>query len=130
MWTEFLLDSNSINAIYNTLPELKQVSIKQIELQDNAKSCCVRIDLNKYSENPPAKWKLNKFNTVQIVLRLVDISSVSIKGWDTLNLVDFSFEKFDNKISLKVEGVTEIEAEFSFLDLVSISAYQDSELIT
>lgn len=125
-WFELLVNSQAVRSIYkDEAPSLKGVDVHSLLLHRDGPKLSIKFNLNDYPSKPPRKWDVQGFNTVQVVLSLLDLRSVSISGWvDTVYLADLDIGFRDGLVTLIVDSDgLKLTAEASFLDLESISAY-------
>ncbi len=65
----------------NDVFSLENVKFAKTEINYNEGSIYLYIDLKDFPSAPPKKWTLQKFNTVQLVLRVFEIKEFSSKGF-------------------------------------------------
>lgn len=128
-WTDYLVNSHYINAIYHeNKPSLNNVDIHEIIFHRDGPKITIRMNLEKYPDAPPKKWIIQKFNTVQITLSLIDVECVNMSGWvDTTYAASINIEKKDGKINFVLKGLNiKLMAKSSFIDIETIAAYTKS----
>lgn len=124
MWNEFLMNSNKIDNIFSNIPQLKDVELVSLSFLRDASALNMIVELKDYPVNPPKKWKMSKYNTVQLTFMLIDISEIELSGWSTKNEVSMEINKIEEDLFLKVSGDLDLIAKFKFLDIGQITAYQ------
>ncbi|RJT46685.1 Imm50 family immunity protein [Rahnella woolbedingensis] len=126
LWTDYLVDSQHIDSIYHDdKPSLNNVDIHEIIFHRDGPKISIRMNLNEYPSSPPKKWVLQKFNTVQLTLTLIDIKDVNMSGWINTNYVaDASIEIINDNIFMKLDSVSlKFIAKAKFMDVESIVSY-------
>lgn len=126
LWTDYLVNPQYINSIYHEdKPNLNNVDIHEIVFHRDGPKISIRMNLKEYPNIPPKKWTIQKFNTVQIILTLVDIEYVNMSGWiDTTYTADISIEKIDGVIHFDLNGIdVKLVVKSKFIDIESITAY-------
>ncbi|QEM82667.1 Imm50 family immunity protein [Halomonas binhaiensis] len=128
-WVELLTESKKISSIFWSDPLLlEDVELHEINFHRDGPKVTLRMDLKNYPSNPPKKWRLNNYNTVQVHLEFLDIQSCTLENWTKTSyrlkldinmesdLVSLSAASDDFKIKLKSK----------FLYVSDITAYQNS----
>ncbi|WP_060508350.1 Imm50 family immunity protein [Pseudomonas sp. NBRC 111124] len=125
-WFDLLVNAQAIKSIYkDEAPSLRGVDVHSLLLHRDGPKLSIKFNLNDYPSKPPKKWDVQGFNTVQVVLSLLDLRSVSISGWiDTVYVTDLDIGFKDDLVTLSIDSDRlKLTAEASFFDLESISAY-------
>lgn len=127
-WTDFLVDGNKVKGIFgDSIVSLKNVSIHEIVMHRDGPAVTLRFDVEDYPIDPPKKWIDNGFNTVQIALICVDVSSLSLSGLSMMMRADLVFERLNDKVKLHIRTETfNLDLTSNFLMVESISGYIDS----
>lgn len=127
MWTDKLIDSTKLFKIFESEPSLENVELVSLTLSRDNNSLIIILDLNDFPKNPPIKWEVNKYDTVQISLAFYSVSSIKLEDWNSeRNIVELDFCS-DNK-SVSMIGDCKISALFEIVDIFKISAYQRDKL--
>ncbi|MGB1204809.1 MAG: Imm50 family immunity protein [Chitinophagales bacterium] len=129
MWTQFLLNNKGIHTIFSKIPSLNEVEIFALNFDRNCSSLNMVVELKDYPIHPPKKWVASKYNTVQLVFSLIDISHIELSSWNTENYVSIKIEKSNDRLLLETLGNIKLKVGFGFLDLKKISAYQKNPLL-
>jgi hypothetical protein len=79
-WYELALNPQSLERLYDIVPELENVELFSINLSCENSRIQIRFDLPSFPENPPKKWH-EEFNRAQIHLSFFDITDFEAKGW-------------------------------------------------
>lgn len=125
-WAAYLVDSKHIESIYHAkIPDLNEVDIHEVTFNRDGPTISITLNLNEYPINPPQKWVVQKFNTVQIKIALIDIEEVELSGWiNTTYIARVDINKIDEKITLNLtSGDLKLSIKARFIDVYSISAY-------
>lgn len=129
VWLDLLEDATSLRSLYgNYTPSLEPVHLHEISLHRDGARVNLRFDLEEYPKDPPKKWRILGFNTVQVQLALIGIRELSLRGWSS---------RMDAKMSLSREVdclrvimstsfmAIDIKAEWAMM--VKVSAYLSNE---
>ncbi|MFU2316565.1 Imm50 family immunity protein [Rahnella sp. PCH160] len=125
-WTDYLVNARHIDSIYHKdKPSLNNVDIHEVIFHRDGPKISIRMNLNEFPTSPPPKWVAQKFNTVQIILTLVDIGDVSMSGWvDTNYIANITIEQVNGKICMNVSNASlKLVIKSSFMDIESVAAY-------
>ena len=131
MWTELVEESIALSYIFGE----EKVSLSKIKLVETKieygldLNISMRLYLNQFPSNPPAKWVLNKYNVVQLTFRLITSEIFffkTIKNCSYTGTIDI-VEKEDHKSLCFVDDLSNdvvfiINSKWIYLN--SISAYQ------
>lgn len=130
MWLDLINQTNAIEHIYGLeKPSLDAFYVKSVNFDFLTNSLKLSGDLGSYPQEPPLKWRRNKFNTVHIELELWNISKFSFSGYDRFLesksslAVDVLFEGNDEGVSCKIHELG-FSCNAELLDVMKISAYQ------
>jgi hypothetical protein len=105
MWNNILDKNMFINSLYEKIPELKAVRISEIKIQVAADKVTIILDLPRYADRPPAKWKQLKYNTTVVELDLFEIKKINIKSIDRDLKCDIEMSLNENgMIAVKMNG--------------------------
>ena len=127
-WTQLLLDAMPISAVLKQTPSLEHVRLHEIVLQQDGPDVLLRLDLREYPANPPQKWVAGQFNTVQLTLRLGEVTDVRLSGWSRDNIVDVEIVRITSGILVKAKQSTlSFECMCKFLSVDKISGYCKGE---
>ena len=129
-WLDALEDSRGIRAIYgDDVPPLTAVDLHEVRLHRDGPSAVLRFNLARYPANPPKKWVAQRFNTVQLQLRLVDTLELSIESWSNESVVDLSLERDGKNVILTTTaGRARMRIRALAAYVSSISAYQIEDI--
>ncbi|WP_105661044.1 Imm50 family immunity protein [Cronobacter dublinensis] len=82
-WTDVLVDKSKVSSIFKEEePSLCNIDIHEIIFHRDGPKITLRFNLENYPSDPPKKWVLQKFNTVQLQLTALDINEVKFSGWE------------------------------------------------
>ncbi|EOC1568903.1 hypothetical protein ACI1AR_004363 [Cronobacter dublinensis] len=125
-WTDVLVDKSKVSSIFKEEePSLCNIDIHEIIFHRDGPKITLRFNLENYPSDPPKKWVLQKFNTVQLQLTALDINEVKFSGWEKTNYnLDLNISKCDDLIVISARGeVFCLYIKASYLSVSSISAY-------
>lgn len=122
MWHDCLDRSIFIKNLYNEVPYLKDVRIKELSIDDEGNQVKLGFDMPFYAEFPPEKWSGLGYNSVFVELDLFGIKEVIIKSSKNTYRGDIVIDKDDNNIlNVRIIGSVEatIQAECGLIQRVS-----------
>ncbi|ELY2857404.1 hypothetical protein SMC92_004559 [Cronobacter dublinensis] len=125
-WTDLLVDKSKVSSIFKEEePSLCNIDIHEIIFHRDGPKITLRFNLENYPSDPPKKWVLQKFNTVQLQLTALDINEVKFSGWEKTNYnLDLNISKCDDLIVISArDNVFCLYIKASYLSVSSISAY-------
>lgn len=121
MWNDILDNSEFIKSLYSEVPELVDVRIAEIKLQDEGDKVSIVLDMPCYAENPPKKWSALGYNTVVVEIDFFDIKELYIKSLKRgfRGSVEITSNE-DKSISVTITGSVEgrITAEVGLIQVV------------
>ncbi|WP_071460610.1 Imm50 family immunity protein [Bacillus massilinigeriensis] len=124
MWCEFLRRNNFLISLYPDMPELKNVRISEINMQDEGQIVAISFDMPVYTERPPKKWKDLGDNTVGVRVDLSAVKEISLAASSFDYKGDIEIFKDESElIVVKITGTVNalIKAEYGFVQ--SVTAY-------
>lgn len=126
-WHKFALNPITIENFYDSVPLLEEVEVLKVALNREASVVSLVFNLAIFPPKPPAKWKQAGFNTVQVGLDLIEVSSLNISGWGHSILANISIAKGINQIELTLRSdVFNLTASFDFMR-IGVSGYLKAE---
>ncbi|GAA3067018.1 hypothetical protein GCM10017562_36820 [Streptomyces roseofulvus] len=126
-WISLLADSAGLESIYGGhVPDLEDVSLHEVEILREGPALNLRFDMPSFPKQPPKKWSVQGFNTVQVTLGLSGLRSVSLSGFTSNPVVSISLRAQDG-ITLGIESVpVQLLATAEMAYIFRISAYTNS----
>ncbi|WP_165956638.1 Imm50 family immunity protein [Kribbella antibiotica] len=93
-WIEALSNPQPVLAIYgNKLPALDKVRIEELVLSVNGPTLRLRFDLAEFPADPPAKWRRDGLEVVQIELAFGGLQAISINELTVDSICDLTVRK-------------------------------------
>ncbi|HEX8367354.1 MAG TPA: Imm50 family immunity protein [Pyrinomonadaceae bacterium] len=124
-WHRLTLNPQSLENLYNIVPELESVDLFSINLNRESPSLEMSFDLPQFPDNPSPRWN-EKCNTVQIKLIFWGVADFEAKGWHRNMKVKIDMEKNEKALKVLIFN-SEIDLMFSFscnfVLVKNISAY-------
>src|SRR5690625_3747180 len=77
MWQQQLDNHTFISQLYNEIPELINVRILNIKIDDEGDKVSIAFVMPKYADNPPQKWELLHYHSILVELNFYDINKLS-----------------------------------------------------
>lgn len=126
-WLEILDDQSPIRAIFgNEVPALVNINLHEVILHRDGPSALLRFDLEQYPKSPPEKWRLARFNRIQLKLLMIGIRDLSIVGF--LSNCVTTLDIFDDVGLIRVRtlgDIVKIDIAADNLRVDSVSAYRE-----
>ena len=92
-WLSLLDNPQVVEHLYNSPPDLSNVTIHEITLSCSGVDVEIRFNLKEFPDRPPRKWDGTE-DRVQITLHLFVVEQVEIKKWSTTeNPVGISMDR-------------------------------------
>ncbi len=130
-WLHLAENPKAITEIYSVPPLLDNIQVVELKLHQDGPRMELRADLNQFPENPPVKWKRNRFNAVQINLNFFAVEAVEILEWSHHNILELIFINEKNGTIL-VEAYNQTRRLLTLrclsFRISNISGYLDSSL--
>ncbi len=126
LWTDYLINSQAIDLIYHgDGPTLNNVDIHEVVFHRDGPKISIRMNLDSYPKDPPKKWLVQKFNTVQVILSLLGVNDVQMSGWVNTNYIaDIEIDDVNGGINIKIDNCDlKLNVKARFLSVQSITAY-------
>lgn len=124
-WQDIVSGCESIKAIFKG----GSVSVEDSILSCVSYDACtgfiyLDVDVVSYPIDPPRKWSLNKFNTVQLRFRFSDVKKYFVCGV-TNDSVSACFDREDGLITFKASNeMFNLLIEAGLVQLSKVSAYK------
>ncbi|QTE00590.1 hypothetical protein S1361_24880 [Streptomyces cyanogenus] len=123
-WTSFLQSSQGIDAVYQgSAPELTGVHVREVVLNEDGPTLKLRLDLPRYPDQPPKKWKAQGFNTVQIEVSFSGLRSLTLEGFGTDVNADMSLHREDGIILNVSSSTMQLSATAEVAFISKLTAY-------
>lgn len=112
-WYELALNHQSLESLYDIVPELEFVELFSICLTRDNSRIQVRFNLPNFPDRPPKKWH-KEFNTAQAQLEFFDVTRFEAKEWHNNMQVKINIEKIEKSLRVVISN-PELNLFFSFL---------------
>ncbi|UTR16387.1 immunity 50 family protein [Salipaludibacillus sp. LMS25] len=122
MWYEVLERNHFLISLYDSVPELKNVRISELNIHDEGQVVAVLFDMPVYADNPPKKWNNIESNTVKVRIDFSAIQELSLtsSSLDYKGNIDI-YRDESELITVKIDGTLKahIKAESGFIQTIS-----------
>lgn len=128
MWYDFLDRNIFIKSLYNEVPNLKDVRIKELSIDDEGDKVKLGFDMPLYAEIPPKKWSGFGYNSIFVEVDLFGIKELIINSSKNTYRGDIAIDKDDNNIlHVRIIGSVDvtIQAECGLIQRVSAYCKRD-----
>ncbi len=113
--------------LYNEIPELINVRILNIKIDDEGDKISIAFVMPKYADNPPKKWELLNDNSILVELNFYDIKKLSFTSSNKKMLGDINIELTgQNLLQLTISGALDVKLEAGVGQIQSATGYIDS----
>ena len=96
-WYELAENPQAISELYSDVPSLESVHLIEVSLHRDGTRMSLKVALPRFPDKPPARWKAQGYNTVQVQLDFWTLQTILINGWSTDNFVDIHILPDANK---------------------------------
>ena len=105
-WLDVVTDDRALRAVYRgeEPPPLGRVTVRSIDFQRDGPNVLLWLRLPGYPEQPPQKWAAQEFDTASLSLLIIDVEQVQLTGWDVDVVADVTLERFDDRISVRLDS--------------------------
>lgn len=125
-WFELAENPEVITELYYEVPSLQTIDLHEIALYEERAKMVLRADLNRFADKPPTSWIKRNYNTTYIQLDFLELKTIQITRWSTVNVVDANIGVTeDGNIQLIIISSTcYIQATAQSFRIGTVSAYQ------
>jgi len=99
-WLDCVQNPEAISSLYDAAPDLRNVSLHRIDLQESGWVCRVVLVTSELPVRRPHRW--GDCNVVHIELGMMEITELEIVGWP--------WERFGNATAVRSESKVVFEA--------------------
>jgi hypothetical protein len=104
-WLSTLADAKAVEHIFGEeIPDLKGVCLHQITFHRDGPQVIVQLDLPAYPPDPPAKWKAQNFNTVQLEIIFVGARNIELNGFGTEIMADVDMNAHAGEVQVSISS--------------------------
>lgn len=96
-WYELAENPQAIAGIYRDVPSLKAVRLIEVSLNVRGPKMNLKIDLPRFPDNVPARWKLQGYNRIQLQLDFWILQSLQIEDWWASEKADIEISRHNDK---------------------------------
>ncbi|MEU5788767.1 Imm50 family immunity protein [Micromonospora purpureochromogenes] len=127
-WLDLVTNPQGLRGIFQgDAPPLVGVSLHEVSIGREGPTLRLRFDLPTFPSNPPANWRRNGFNAVQVELLFGGISELSLHGVGVEMVVDINMEH-DGRVVLDVRSpIVRVAALAASVTVSRVDAYLDAE---
>lgn len=128
IWYDCLEEERFLSSIYNVIPELTDVVINKIELDNQMKDVNIVFEMPFYCDKEPIKWDKQNYNIVVVNLQccIIHGMTLSLNEKTRMNCIDI--EKISNdQVAIRVKGNINMEFYAEVVMIQKVSAYQKAE---
>lgn len=124
MWIHEAIGSEKLLSLFEEVPSFDDVYLLDACLQEDGPQLNLRINLRAYPKAPPDVWVANKYNTVQVKIKMFGLTSIKITRFSNLNYISFDCGKYEAGWGFNVLGhETLIEGVASWIYVDKVNGY-------
>lgn len=102
-WTDCLINAETLSALYDGQPPLKDFELLDLRLDQRGPSCFVRGVMSRFPDHPRSGWPADA-DRLQIRLNLTSVEGFRASGEGTGGTVDLTIERADDGFGVAVRG--------------------------
>ncbi|MBL1081232.1 hypothetical protein JK359_04445 [Streptomyces actinomycinicus] len=123
-WTSLVRNPEGLEAVYQgDPPDLSGVRVHEVALHEDGPTLRIRLDLPRYPDQPPRKWAVQGFNTVQVEISMGNLHAITLEGFTTSTTANVSLTAKDGVTLGLTSSGTHIKATADFVFISGLSAY-------
>lgn len=122
MWYKHLDQTFFLQKLYENVPELTDIKIKIIEIDDEGRRISFHFDMPVYADHPPEKWIRAGYNTVYVEMDFSGILELSIKSYRPPYHGDITIHSVTEdlfEINVKGTFVMSFKADFGMIQRIT-----------
>lgn len=78
MWYNSLINNKFLISLYKQIPDLKDVRIEKIEIEEEGEKVAIIFDMPRFADNIPLKWLQSGNDTVTVELNFWNIHNLKM----------------------------------------------------
>ena len=131
-WVENLDDVRPIRAVFGeTVALSNEINVHDVVIHRDGPEVRLRFDLEAFPSDPPRKWLVDGFNTVQVDLSLFDVLEFSMSGLARLMRCRIEVSRTDGLIVTQASSAgVSLVVRSRFASVVGLRPYVDAERVT
>jgi hypothetical protein len=102
-WHELAHNPRAITHLYDEMPPLEQIELIEVIIQRDGPKLICKMNFPRFADHRPERWNKD-CNTVHVELEFWTISDLSIGGFTTTPMLNFSLEQAGDKLRVCAEG--------------------------
>lgn len=107
VWTDLLVDRGALDQLYSTVPELARVTLRSVHLGRLGPSIILRLDLERFPDRPPPRWRDSQLDTLQLHVRFLGVADLVMSGSDLPVVAAIEMEPIgDRRLDVEVRSAT------------------------
>lgn len=124
MWNEYVTNNYFLKKLYNKIPPLENIIIRDISIRNifgSANDLEIEFEMPNFVDNVPEKWKKLNYNGIYIELDFYDIMDISIETKQNFNYSSIEINKIEDIYQVELKGKlclhfkTEIEGYIQYI---------------
>ncbi len=124
MWNEYVTNTYFLKKLYNKIPPLENIVIKDIIIEriwGTANNLNIEFEMPNFVDNVPEKWKKLNYDSVYIELDFCDVMDIFMETKQNFNSSSIEINKIDNIYQVELNGKlclhfkTEIEGYIQYI---------------
>lgn len=124
MWNEYVTNNYFLKKLYNKIPPLENIIIRDISIRNifgSANDLEIEFEMPNFVDNVPEKWKKFNYNSIYIELDFYDIMDIFMETKQNFNYSSLKINKIDGIYQVELNGKlclhfkTEIEGYIQYI---------------
>lgn len=107
MWNEYMFDNYFLKKLYNKIPPLENIIIRDIsirEIFDSEDILRIEFEMPNFVDNVPQKWKKLNYDGIYIKIHFYDIMDIFIETKSNFNYSNIEIKKIEDIYQVEING--------------------------
>jgi len=96
-WYEYADNPKAITELYQEVPSLQGIHVIEVLLSGRGPYLSMKTDLPRFPDKLPPRWKIQGYNSIHLQLDFWLLTSISLDGWTSENVVDIRIDSLEEK---------------------------------
>jgi hypothetical protein len=123
-WWEATTNPSAVTSIYSQVPQLRDVRVMSVLLQDDGPTVLVRCSLPTVPDKPSLKWKRHAYDAAIVELRLLSVSEVRLESWSNESTGTLALTRNGSAVRCEISGPRIVfAADAIAVDITHVAGY-------
>lgn len=125
IWYDCLEEEYFLGSIYDVMPELTDVRINRLELDNQRKDVNIVFEMPRYCDKEPLKWQKQGFNIVVVNLHCCIIRGLMISLDETKHTNCIDIKRInEDQLAVRIKGNINMKFDAEVIMIEKVSGYQ------